>query len=289
MNPYANMLSFVVDPQRDGVDNALWLPVTGSLAVASSKFRFNASEGLVRADLFQGRYEFPVTFPLTQQIEAAVYAGAEGLDDATSGGTYDGGAVVATYVVTIDAEGTPDTFAWTKDGAGGAVGVAITGAAQTLSDGVTITFNATTGHTATDSWTIVVSLETPADLVNDIEFGLKNLSLGTKGKIAVFADKSEGTFQFLTYDDQGNAQTTTITWNTAWDSVETRFRIEWFNDRIGLEVLTSGSTIWQILASHKTRVGVYALNPYVKVTGAENFDVAYIAVEKAKGSSIMLI
>ena len=192
------MLSFVVDPQRDGIDNALWLTVSGAPAVASNKFRFNASEGLVRADLLYGRFEFAVTAPLT-------------------------------------------------------------------------------------------GVQTVTDLVNDIEFGLKNLSLGTKGKIMLFADKSEDTFQFSTYDDVGTIQTTAITWHTGWNGAEARFRIEWFQDRIVLSVLTSGSSIWEILASHKTRVGVYPLNPYVKVTGAENFDVAYILVEKAKESSIMLI
>lgn len=198
MNPYGNMLSFVVDPQRDGVDTALWLAVTGTPTVASGKFRFNAAEGLVRADLLYGRYEFAVTTPLTGS-------------------------------------------------------------------------------------------QTVTNLVNDIEFGLKNLSLGNKGKIMLFADKSENTFQFSTYDDLGTVQTTAITWHTGWNAVEARFRIEWFTDRIVLSVLTGSSTTWEILASHKTSVGVYPLNPYVKVTGAENFDVSYILVEKAKESSIMLI
>lgn len=195
-NAYANMLSFVVDPQRDGVDNALWLAVTGTPTVASGKFRFNAAEGLVRADLLYGRYEFAVTAPLSGS-------------------------------------------------------------------------------------------QTVTNLVNDIEFGLKNLSLGNKGKIMLFADKSENTFQFSTYDDVGTVQTTSITWHTGWNAVETRFRIDWFQDRIILSVL-AGSDV-EILATHKTSVGVYPLNPYVKVTGAENFDVSYILVEKAKESSIMLI
>ena len=197
-NAYANMLSFVVDPQRDGVENALWLAVSGTLSVASNKFRFNAAEGLVRADLLYGRYEFPVTYPLTGS-------------------------------------------------------------------------------------------QTPTNLVNDIEFGLKNLSLGNKGKIKLLASKSGNSIVFTTYDDSGVAQNTTITWHIGWNGVETRFRIDWFQDRIGLSVLTGSDTEWEILANHKTRVGVYPLNPYVKVTGAENLDVAYILVEKAKESSIMLI
>lgn len=201
-NPYANMLSFVVDPQRDGVDNALWYFPTGTGAVASNKFRFNTAEGVVRSDLLYGRYEFNVTFPLTGS-------------------------------------------------------------------------------------------QTVTNLVNDIEFGLKNLSLGNLGKIYAFADKSEDKFFFRTYDDQGVVQETEITWHASgtlgWNGVAARFRIEWFNDRVIFSVLTNTSSTWEILATHKVRVGVYPLNPYVKVVGAENFDVAYILVEKAKESSIMLI
>ena len=82
----------------------------------------------------------------------ATFDGA-GLDDATSGGTY-AGAGRTDFVVEIDGTGTPDTFRWS--GNGGVtwedVQIEITGAAQELSDGATVTFAATTGHTQTDSW-----------------------------------------------------------------------------------------------------------------------------------------
>lgn len=58
-------VSFIVDPQRDGISNALWKVVSGTPAVSSNKFRFNTAEGLVRADVKFGRYEFAVTFPTT--------------------------------------------------------------------------------------------------------------------------------------------------------------------------------------------------------------------------------
>ncbi len=77
-----------------------------------------------------------------------------GLDDTTSSGTHTGGTD-DTYVVTIATSAAPDTFDWTVNGGGGANGVAITGSAQTLSNGVKITFAATTGHTVADAWTIV--------------------------------------------------------------------------------------------------------------------------------------
>jgi len=87
---------------------------------------------------------------------AVAFTGA-GLNDATSGGLYTG-LSAKSYRVEIDATGTPDTFKWSND-AGvtwKATGVGITGAAQTLEEGVTITFNATTGHTVTDRWNFTV-------------------------------------------------------------------------------------------------------------------------------------
>ncbi len=81
-----------------------------------------------------------------------------GLNDATYGGTYSG-TVNRTYRVEIDATGTPDTFRWSEDGGSTwkASGVSITGSAQTLSYGVTVTFTNTTGHTVGDYWEVSVT------------------------------------------------------------------------------------------------------------------------------------
>lgn len=75
-----------------------------------------------------------------------------GLNDITWG-TAATNAATALYEVEIDAEGTPDTFQWRKNGAAWTTDVNITGAAQTLDEAQTITFAATTGHTLTDEWT----------------------------------------------------------------------------------------------------------------------------------------
>jgi len=76
-----------------------------------------------------------------------------GLND-LSWGSAATNAASAYYEVVIDAEGAPDTFKWRKDGGGWTSGVAITGAAQALDEGQTITFAATTGHTLNDQWMI---------------------------------------------------------------------------------------------------------------------------------------
>ena len=76
-----------------------------------------------------------------------------GLNDVAWGAGFSGGAT-AYYEVVIDGIGTPDTFKWRKNGGAWTETVAITGAAQTLDDGQTITFAATTGHTLGDQWVI---------------------------------------------------------------------------------------------------------------------------------------
>lgn len=85
-----------------------------------------------------------------------------GVNDLSAGGTFTGTARTF-FELEIDSIATPDTFKWrkiTRDANGTkTVGawtptVAITGAAQALADGVTVTFAATTGHTVSDAWTV---------------------------------------------------------------------------------------------------------------------------------------
>jgi hypothetical protein len=76
-----------------------------------------------------------------------------GLNDATWGTGYNA-AATAYFEVVIDTVGTPDKFKWRKNGGSWTTTVSITGSAQTLSDGQTITFAATTGHTLNDQWVI---------------------------------------------------------------------------------------------------------------------------------------
>lgn len=79
------------------------------------------------------------------------------LNDATFGGVFHGsGNNTPTFTVEIDSTGTPDTFKFQKlaDGVTSTIlsGVDITGSAQTLQEGVTITFSSTTGHSIGDQW-----------------------------------------------------------------------------------------------------------------------------------------
>jgi len=60
--------------------------------------------------------------------------------------------------------GTTDSFKWKKDGGAETTGVAITGAAQSLSEGVKVTFSSLTGHVKGDIWAITVETPTRVNL-----------------------------------------------------------------------------------------------------------------------------
>jgi len=192
---------FIVDPNRDGVANALWYTNSGTLALAGTtpdRFRFNTDDGIVRMDMLDGQIEFAVRFPTT-------------------------------------------------------------------------------------------GVQTPTDLTDDIAFGLKNASMGNYAKIDVFIDQSGNSITFRTYDDAAQAQTTTLTWDTDWNTDLTIFRIGWDKAHVSLEVLVNADTSFTTLANHTTRVPRRPLNPFINVVGADNFDVDFLAVRNAQHSSIMLI
>lgn len=108
-----------------------------------------------------------------------VFTGS-GLNDAASGGTETSGRP-HTYTVIIDATGMPDTFKWQVDSGSFATGVAILGVAQTLVNGVTIKFNATTGHTLGDQW--VFQTGESLNIKNTISGGNINIATTGTGKI----------------------------------------------------------------------------------------------------------
>ena len=87
------------------------------------------------------------------------------LNDMSLNNVYTGSAA-ATWDVEIDAAATPDTFKWRKNAESYTTGVSITGTAQTLKEGVQVTFEDTTNHTAGDNWTFATHKG-----LNDISVG----------------------------------------------------------------------------------------------------------------------
>jgi len=97
---------------------------------------------------------------LTSTAQTATSFVGSGLDDATFTGTYTGTASVS-FTVAVTATG---TFKWKKNDGNYTTGVAMTGSAQALSDGISVTFAATTGHTIGDYW-VYMSYLYPINLI----------------------------------------------------------------------------------------------------------------------------
>ncbi len=114
-------------------------------SVSSQPAKYTLCE-LTKADWkVTGTVKMPVAFTGT------------GLNDMSASGKYDA-AAEKSYMVAIDGTGTPDTFKWSPDlgATWPATGVAITGSAQELENGVYVTFQNTTGHTLGDYWIVTV-------------------------------------------------------------------------------------------------------------------------------------
>lgn len=108
-------------------------------------------------------------------IESVYYDGTD-LDDLTASGTITPTDIDARFEVEILSTGAPDKFRWRKWDVSadpntgydawqdnGGLGIDITGGAQTLSNGISITFGQTTGHTVGDSWFISAKGSTRVD------------------------------------------------------------------------------------------------------------------------------
>ena len=129
-----------------------------------------------------------------------------GLDDAYFRGHYEG-TTTKTFYVRIDGVGTGtggvDTFEWSLDNFSTteATGVDITGSTQTLTDNVTIFFNATTGHTSGDVWSGSAS-------PTNVDSGwFSNRNTGTSGvgytHMGIFFDVSDEKFKVVAeYDPE---------------------------------------------------------------------------------------
>lgn len=144
------------DSAQLGATGSGTITTTGSFSTwPNSGFaRIQQSGGTLREIVYYTS-RTSTSLTISRAITTAVFTGT-GLDDLSSGGTYSGGPQT-NIIVEIDGEGTPDTFQWSLDGGSTweDTTVAITGSAQTLQEGITITFAATTGHDSGDQWAFV--------------------------------------------------------------------------------------------------------------------------------------
>ena len=116
----------------------------------------------------------------------------EGLNDVTIGGTYTGSSSVV-YRVKITGTGTPDTYQFSADDGSSWNGVDVnvdnSNGPQTLSNGITVFFKATTGHTNGDYWTssinqVASSLTTPLKM-GEIEVNHEGTSADNKARMII--------------------------------------------------------------------------------------------------------
>jgi len=128
-----------------------WFLYTGNRA-SKATFEIGGTGLFAGTFSFIGADETQSSTPVDDTVATETFTGT-GLDDLTSGGTYTGSGE-SNFRVQIDATGTPDTFKWSNDGGTTweATGVNITGSAQSLENGATAAFAATTGHTVGDYW-----------------------------------------------------------------------------------------------------------------------------------------
>ncbi|MBN1787536.1 MAG: right-handed parallel beta-helix repeat-containing protein [Sedimentisphaerales bacterium] len=151
------------------IDSVIGTPLFTSSDVAGltisdniiSDFRYNAEYFYIQADevlITENSWVNPASASFAIE-EATADGGNTGPDDCNSSGVFTGHEEI-TYTIEIDAEGTPDTFKWSKDGGNvwEAETVEITGSAQLLDNGVSITFAGTDNHDLGDKWTVDVTL-----------------------------------------------------------------------------------------------------------------------------------
>jgi hypothetical protein len=151
-------------------DAAEWRPINGRREFATNTITVDGA-----SIFFPVRHLVPAQWPIgnrcfvqdpdsiDQGTVTAVQERLLGVDTHTGGGLDDlvaptgnyNGNENRTYRVQIDANGTPDTFSWSRDGTTSwvATGVAVQGSSFELDSGVFIYWSATTGHTIGDYWT----------------------------------------------------------------------------------------------------------------------------------------
>tara|TARA_R110002074_G_scaffold189465_6_gene355275 strand:- start:2210 stop:6154 length:3945 start_codon:yes stop_codon:yes gene_type:complete len=143
--------------------------------------------------------------------EQPVYYGSAGLDDLSVSGTYTGTEDIR-YIVDISNVGMPDSFRWSNDdGQTYSSDIPISGSAQLIENGISVTFGATTGHTSTDNWIISAKSEDVTDEWNkdgsdDGDAGSlkRRIIMAFRGKDVTNEVIKAGANITIDYDDTGS-------------------------------------------------------------------------------------
>ena len=126
---------------------------------------------------------------------------------------------------------------------------------------------ASPGAATNQSW----GLRTPK---NDTSDSLADT--GIKGGGIYFQIDTNATFQAISYDDFGNRESTTLTFDSdAYDGVQNRYQIRWEADQVKFLINDT------VVATHTTRVPQSPQPLELKNYTASNLDIAYIRVASA--------
>ncbi len=138
-----------------------------------------------------------------------------GLEDLTFSGTYTGVGRDGIFEVEIDGTGTPDTMRWRKNGGAWTSLVALTGAPQSLSDGISVASAATTGHTLTSAggraWTFGAATTKFSDNVPTPDYSFRPLATSEVGTNQGFRSFSPNSV--TAYPDQKSGESTELNAN----------------------------------------------------------------------------
>jgi hypothetical protein len=196
--------------------------------IGSSSLRF-AHGYFASSSLHIGEDGNDTTITYTNITGTAVYLGGSGLDDLSSSGTYTD-TDAATFQIAIDSTGTPDTFQWRKGTGSWTTGVSITGSAQLLQDGISVTFAATTGHKNNDEWLFGVGYRARIDKDIALELTSVNNDLIVAGSVDALGsfnangDITHSNGDFIIAPNE-NTDTQAFIWRDE-DDVE-QLRMEW--------------------------------------------------------------
>jgi hypothetical protein len=176
----------------DGVERKRWRAGGDTVPTATSQSDVQA------LTKFRCRSFGTQTKASTSAIWGYAHQANTGTVTATWGGTYTAGLVntPAHYELKCSTSAATDKFMWRKDGGTWSAEVTVTGAAQTLSDGVTVTFSATTGQVANDSWfgfshyQRMIEFASPTNVIEDHNFS--DSTDFYKAKISLYHESGPG-------------------------------------------------------------------------------------------------
>ena len=205
-----------------------------------------------------------------------------GLNDATFHGLFEGTAST-TYYVKIDGTGSPDTFSWSKDNFSSteATGVNITGAEQTLDNGIKVKFNATSGHTSNDTWNGTAA---PTNIDLGV-VGFRNTGASGVGftQVGLFFDVTDQKFRiFDEYDPvlTGNVNTADSSFSLGTLVADTMEATTFTGNLVG-----SASTAAEAQTIHTIQRGAVDAAHYVNIVDSDDSSMAVNQVYTDAGLS----